>query len=96
MKPHDNTDPWSQGQKQVHYSAPGWLSKLTLVVTVPFRLVFGVIGLFIGGARALDGALIAKDPEPTERFIGDAQYNQDVGIYGESEAMDRVLHETEY
>tara|TARA_B100000446_G_scaffold186296_1_gene212226 strand:- start:450 stop:719 length:270 start_codon:yes stop_codon:yes gene_type:complete len=82
MKPHDNTDPWSQGQKQVHYSAPGWLSKLTLIVTVPFRLVFGVISLVLGAGRAFsdtkeEDSYQAYKPNTSDWYNLDGTQNMD-------------------
>lgn len=88
MNMKDSKDPWTEGQKQITFSIPGWL---VFLVKAPFRLLAGVLG----AAGAVNSALGEDAPE-VERHVGDAQYNQDVGIYGQSEALNRVLNETEY
>ena len=93
MNIEDSKDPWNQGQKQVSVKLPGWLSALTLIVKVPFRLVFGTIGLLLGGARALNSQTSQFTDRDEKRKIGDAQYFQDVELYGRSEADFRVLND---
>ena len=79
MNIEDSKDPWNQGQKQVSVKVPGWLSALTLIVKVPFRLVFGTIGLLLGGARAIDNAIAPNSTQNSanEDLKLDHRYNWD-------------------
>ena len=91
MKMKKSNDPWLEGQDQITFPIPGWISTLALIVKIPFRLVFGAIGLALGGARALSSESENRSTE-VKRHLGDTQYYQDVDMYGESHAMYRATH----
>ncbi len=84
MNTKNTQDPWLGGQKQIKFPIPGWI---VFLVKAPFRLLFGLLG----ATRSVNNPSLAMEEE-NKRYIGDAQYYQEVELYGRSDADFRVLN----